>query len=291
MKKEGRIFNIFVNVFLSIISIVCISIFVLVLVISISNEGDILNDGFSIIPKHIDFSAYKMIFSDANIIVQRILWSMFVALVAPLPDMIVSILFAYALSQEKFKYKKIFHTILLVSSFVNAGMIAGYIVRAKVYGLVNNPLIYFLPGIGFWGVMLYKTIFQGVPKELIESARIDGASELKVLWNVIVPLSKALVAINYFNGVLGNWNGYMTSLIYMGGKEEYQTLMHYMQRMMSDMSLVKQSMVAAGYSAAEFPETTMKYAVCFISLIPVFILFPFVQKHFSKGIAVGSVKG
>jgi len=142
-----------------------------------------------------------------------------------------------------------------------------------------------------WGIMVYKTIFNGVPKSLIEAAKIDGATEPQILYKIVIPMSKAIIGMNYFNNAIAHWNDYSKSLIYMNSNKEFQTLAHYIQRILADASLVKQTLQQAGMNTANIPETTLKYALCVISILPIFILFPFVQKYFSKGIAVGSVKG
>ncbi len=291
MKTKYKGWNIFINVFLASLSVICIGLLLMIVSISFSKESDVVNSGFSVFPKHFDLSAYKLIFSNTSIILRRTAWTLFVALVAPIPTIVVGVMFAYPLTKSDFVLKKLYTRILLISNFCGAGMVATYVIYTKVYKLGNNPLIYFLPGINMWGIMVYKTIFNGVPKSLIEAAKIDGATEPQILYKIVIPMSKAIIGMNYFNNAIAHWNDYSKSLIYMNSNKEFQTLAHYIQRILADASLVKQTLQQAGMNTANIPETTLKYALCVISILPIFILFPFVQKYFSKGIAVGSVKG
>ena len=173
-------------------------------------------------------------------------------------------------------------------------IVPAYIVLTNIYHLGNNPLIYFVTGwASCWGVILYRTFFQGIPDSLIEAAKIDGATELKVLWYVVLPMSKAIFGIQYFQGVLGSWGAYQTSMIYLtrSDMKPFWTFQYFLQRILQNNELIKQSFALIGQTTTDYPTTTLKYAMCVLSILPILVLFPYIQKYFSKGIAVGSVKG
>ena len=288
-KKHG--WDIFIHIFLGIIAFVSVALLLMIVIVSISSEADVVNDGFKVIPENVDFSAYEYIFKDVSIIGWRAAWSFFLALTVPLPSMICSFTLAYTLTKPKFKLGKVWTKVLIAAQFCNAGMVATYYVYTRIYHLGNNPLVYFLPHVALWGVMLYRTFIKGIPDSLVESAEIDGASEGQILRYVILPMSKSLLGIQYFQSAISTWNNYTTSLIYMDTNKTFQTIAHYTQNILQDTKLLKMSLQQAGLPTEGIPETTMKYAMCVIGLLPIFLIFPMVQKYFSKGIAVGAVKG
>ena len=291
MVKKNHGWDVFIHICLGIVSFLSVALLLMIVIVSISNEGDVVNNGFKVIPENVDFTAYEYIFGDVRIVGTRAAWSLFVALVGPMAGMVFSFMLAYALTREKFVFGKLCTKILIVSQFVAAGMVATYYIYTKIYGLGNNPLVFFIPGVTLWGVMLYRTFIKGIPQSLIEAAQIDGASEWQVLGSIILPMAKSMIAIQYFQAVIAHWNNYTTSLIYMNTNAKFQTIAHYTQNILQNATLMKTSLQAAGYSTDSVPETTLKYAICAIALLPIFLVFPWVQKHFSKGIAVGSVKG
>lgn len=291
MVKKNHGWDVFIHICLGIVSFLSVALLLMIVIVSISNEGDVVNNGFKVIPKNVDFAAYEYIFGDVRIVGARAAWSLFVALVGPIAGMVFSFMLAYALTREKFVFGKLCTKILIASQFVSAGMVATYFIYTKTYGLGNNPLVFFIPGVALWGVMLYRTFIKGIPQSLIEAAQIDGASEWQVLGRIILPMAKSMLAIQYFQSVISRWNDYTTSLIYMNTNAKFQTIAHYTQNILQNAKLIKTSLQAAGYSTDSIPETTLKYAICAIALLPIFLVFPWVQKYFSKGIAVGSVKG
>lgn len=289
--RENKTWKVSLYIIFSLYSILAIVPLLLVIFISLSSEADIIKYGFSFIPKHFDLAAYKAIFYDGSGIIWKICWSLIVAVLGPIPSIIVQVGLAYALSREKFAYKKAINYLLIGTMFFVAGMVPLYIVRTTVYGLGNNPLIYFIPQITIWGVALYRTQFGQVPNELLEAANIEGAGEVEVLWHIVLPLSKSIIGIQYFKTAINFWNDFETSMIYMSSNAQFQTIGHYINRILADSELLVTAMAQAGMSVDDIPLTTLKYAMAVVSMVPVFVLFPFVQKFFTKGVAVGSVKG
>lgn len=291
MKKRYLGFHTMVHIVLAILTISFLLPFLIVLSVSISNEAQITDYGFSIIPKIIDFTAYKMIFSDFSSFGRSLCFTAFVAVLSPILACIVQALIAYALAQDDFEWRTPINWYLILTMFFSAGTIPTYVIYTKVYHLGNNPLIYFVGLAGAWSIILYRTFFKEIPPSLIESARIDGASELQTIWYIVVPMAKAIFAMQYVLGMIGQWNNYGTSLMYISD-EKWMTVQHVMQRALENVNLLRQSYAMLGASMkTEVPVMTMRYAMLVVSLIPIFIVFPYAQRYFSKGMTVGSVKG
>ncbi len=292
MKKKFSLYNAAIYSILMAAAILSFLPLIFVVIVSVSNDALLTEYGFSIIPRQVDLSAWGLLFADIKTIGWYGLWSMLIAIGRSLAVLLVTVPFAYVLTKKDFPLQKAYTALLLGTMFISGGLIPTYVIYSKVYGLVNNPLIFFLSTlVTAWGVIIFRTFFKQLPSELLEAAKIDGASESKILLKIVLPMSKSVIGIQFFQSAINTWNDYQTSLVYMSGNKNFWNIQHYMQRILQDAKLLKSSLQAAGLSTANIPETTLKYAMCLFSLLPIFILFPYIQKFFSKGIAVGSVKG
>lgn len=292
--KNSKLFTVVLHTLFIIMTLVFLVPFALVIIVSFTKEADLVDYGFRLIPKEWSLTAYETLFKSGKELLRAGIWTVFISLVQPAISAIVSATCAYAISRDDFALKKPVQYFLVSTMMFGAGMVPTYIVYTNLYGLGNNPLIYFVTGLtSCWGIILYRTFFQGIPTALLESAFIDGATQPKVLWYIILPMSKAIFGIQYFQGVLAGWSNYQTSLIYMTRTDTkpWWTIQYYLQRILTNNQLVQESAMMAGYKAEDVPITTLKYAMCVISVLPILIIFPYVQKYFSKGMAVGSVKG
>lgn len=268
--------------------------FIIIVIVSISPESQITTYGFQLIPQKIDFTAYGLVLKNAGVLFKSIIWTLFISATAPALAVMVNALMAYPLARNDYSLRKPVNVLMIVSMMFSGGLIPTYIIYTQVYHLGGaNPMLYWLSSLfSVWNVILFRTFFKGIPAELIESATIDGATQPQVLFHVVAPLSKSIVSIQYFTSVIARWNDYQTSLIYYPNNQEYWTVQYYMQTILQSVQQLKASLEMQGLrDTSEAPVTTLKYAMCVISIIPVFIMFPYVQKFFSKGIAVGSVKG
>ncbi len=264
----------------------------MIILISVTGEAEFSTYGFSFIPDTFSLEAYKILFTNLGVMGRSIVFTMIIAILATVINIAVNCALAYPLTQPDCAFKGAVNAMLLGTMFINGGLMATFMVYSRGYGLKDNPLVYLIPGVGAWGVMVYKTFFKGVPQALIESAELDGASKFQTLVRIILPLSKPIIAMNFFTGVIGMWNSWQTSMIYFNTSEEYWTIQYLMQRILANAEELTKALKAAGIrDTSSVPVETMKYAMCVIATLPVLALFPKMQKYFSKGIAVGSVKG
>ena len=290
--KNSKTLNVFIHAVFIIMTIGFLVPFLIIVSVSISNENDIIRYGFSIIPRNIDLTAFKMLFEDFGGIGRSLILTAFVAIVAPVLSCAVQALIAYSLSRNDYSLRKYLTWFVVFTMIFSGGTIPTYVFITKYYHLGNNPLLYLVSGmVSAWGIILYRTFFKGIPSELIESAFVDGATQLRIIWSVILPMAKSIFAIQYFTGLISSWNDFQTSLLYMTD-EKWFTIQYFMQRILNNAEVLKQAYAQSGLDHhIDVPVMTMRYAMCIIAVLPVFILFPFVQKYFSKGMAVGSVKG
>ena len=207
---------------------------------------------------------------------------------------------AYPLSRSNFRFKTPVTWIIFFTMLFGAGMIPNYIVLTKYYHLGNTFWIYILPGFmgGAWNTMVYRTFFKGLPESLFEAAKIDGAKELTCFFRIAVPLSTPVFASLGFMMLVGKWNDYMTSMIYIRDTSLY-TLQYLLQRILMEIEFIKSMMSGdatmsnanLNVTGMRLPAETMKYAMCVIAAGPMLFIFPFFQKYFSQGLTIGAVKG
>ena len=291
--KQKTYVKILLHTFFIIASITFIVPFLLMISVSLSNENDVLNYGFKLIPMHLEFTAYKLLFQDFGTMAWASVFTVFISCVSAFVTNVVCAMMAYPLSREDFRWKKVINNILLFTMLFSAGLIPTYILNTQYLHLNNTVWIYLIPGVSAWSVILYKTFFSQISPSLIESAKIDGASNMVILKSIMVPLTKPMIIIQVFQGIVDGWNGWQTSLYYITNSKLY-TIQYLMQIYLKNSEQIRKVFMenpAFKDQMENIPVETLRYAMAVIATIPVLVVFPFLQKYFSKGITVGSVKG
>jgi len=284
----------FAYVFLGLMCVVYLFPMYMAIIVSISSRESIVQNGYLLIPESFSLESYELLLTSYGPALGRALvLTVGTGLVEPLITIFLSMCFAYPLSQQDFKGRDPWRIFLVMTMLINAGMIPGYILKTRYLGLRNNILIYLLPSLGAWNIFLFRTFFVNLDKAMIESAKLDGANKLQILLKIMLPLTKPLVAMNFFQGFLGNWNNITTPLYYATDPKLYtvQYLLNVMLRDATNMKeLIKAGLVGAD-KAIDIPIDSTRFALAVIGALPVFLMFPFLQKYYAKGVAVGSTKG
>ncbi len=291
--KQKLSTKILINAFFIFWTIICIVPFILMVSISISNEADVIDYGFKLIPMHVDFTAYKVLFQNIGRMAWSALFTIIVSCVGTFVSTVICALMAYALSKKDFEWRGIINKILVFTMLFSGGLIPTYILNTQYLHLNNTVWIYLIPAISAWNVILFRTFFSQISPSLIESAKIDGATDSVILTKIMVPLTKSMIMVQVFQGVVAGWNDWQKSLYYIT-KPELYTIQYQMQIYLNHATeiqkLVSENPSFKG-SIESIPVETLRYAMAVIATIPVLLIFPSMQKYFSKGIAVGSVKG
>ena len=210
-EKNNIISKIWIDVVFIIICLLTTLPFLLLLGISFSNERDIVYSGYSLIPKHFDLAAYEYVFKNPTAILKAYGFTAFTSFTGTFLSVFMMSLIAYPLSIKKFRLRNFFSMYLFVTMIFSGGMAGSYIINAKYLHLSNTPWIFILPGtISAWYVIILRTFFQGIPNEIKESARIDGASHWRIFFSMILPLSKPALATVALMTLLAKWNDWMT---------------------------------------------------------------------------------
>ena len=296
MKKKKEKTSIWVHLFFIAFSLACILPFMMVVSASFSESKDLLRNGFSVLPRKIDLTAYQYLFANPKIIIDGYKVTIFTAIVGVFFALVVMSLTAYPLSRTDFKLKKIVTWYFFFPTLFGGGTVASYIVNTRYLHLTDSIWVLILPGVvSAFQIFMIRTFFQQLPEGLFDAAKIDGASEYGIYFRMAIPLSKPVLASIAFQETLERWNAWYSAMLYIRTKDKYP-LQYLLQRMMMSLEELKKNMIEAPHlftdvTAADIPGENLRMALLIVCIGPMMIIFPFFQKYFTKGMVVGSVKG
>ena len=243
-------------------------------------------------PVDAHLEGYKMVFTNKDIWMGYIN-SIFYTVVGTAVNMIMTIFAAYPLSRMEFMPRKFFTVMFLITMYFGGGMIPTFL-QVKALGLVDSRLAMIIPGaVSIFNVLLLRSFFMyGVPKSIEEAAMLDGANPYQLLIRIYLPLVKPTLAVLVLYYAVGHWNDYYSALIYMNNRDYFPLQSILREILISD----KIDLEAGALNAQSAMERmkiagTMKYSVIIVSTLPLMLIYPFIQKHFVKGIMIGAVKG
>ena len=267
----------------------------LLLLLTISFEGA-ENVGFSLAVKEFSTAAYAQIFSNPHKILKAYGVTALFSVASTLGCLVVTAMFAYALSKRDFKYRNILTFLLFFTTLFNGGIVPSYLINTKLLHLNNTIWIYILPTfISAWNVIVVRTFFQGLPEGLNEAARIDGASEFRICFQIIIPLATPALASIGFLHFIGNWNDWYTTSVYIR-KPDLYSLQYLLKIILDNEEYLKEIMKEGVISREEVENQvqnleSLRFAMGVVAVGPMAFVFPLFQKYFAKGLTLGSVKG
>lgn len=289
-KKMNRI-DYMVEIILIIIGIlVCICILYPILnllSISLSSDGPVLRNEVRLLPQGFTLKAYQDVFENQNVL-NSLKNSLMIALGGSVLSVAATYLAAYPIACCEFPGKKIYNIFVLIPMWFQGGMIPTYICIQKL-GLLNSYWSLILSAlISSYHVLILSSFLQGIPKELLESARIDGASEFRIMLQVVAPLAKASFATIALWVIATHWNAYFGPLLYITDQTKY-TLQQVLREIVLEANALQFDQATVGQNVSLADQ--VRYAVLVISILPMLVIYPFVQKYFVKGVTLGAVKG
>lgn len=281
----GRVFDVVNAVVLIAIGLLALLPFLYVLAGSFATELEITTRPFFLWPSEITTASYSSILS-SRVFVRAFITTVVVTGVGTLVQLSLTALMAYPLSKIDLPGRRTMMSLIVFCMVFSAGMIPTFLI-VKELGLLNSYWALILPAaINPFSLIIIKNFFQELPKELEESARIDGANEMRILRSIVAPLSKPVLATFALFYAVGLWNDYMSPLLYLGDQEKW-TLQMILRQVTASATLTADDM----NTDVPPPAQGIKFAVVIVATIPVLLAYPFLQKHFAKGMLIGSVKG
>ena len=279
---------------LFIFGMLCVVPFYLIVVSSFASENSLIKDGFRLIPTEWSLDAYKYVFTNPARIERAYFNTIFETITGTFLSLLMSTLTGYVLSRRDFKWRNIFSFFFFFTTLFSGGLTPWYIMCTKVlhfkntYGALILPMMF-----SVWNMIIAKNYMKGIPYEISESAKIDGAGELTIFFRLYIPIAKPLLATLGLFAALGYWNDWYNSMLF-NTDENMQSLQYFLQDMLSTIQALKQ-LVAQGNSelakGVTLPTTSMKMAMTCVVTGPIIFLYPLVQKYFVKGLTIGAVKG
>ncbi len=279
-----------IYIFAGLIGILCILPFLYVIGGSFATERELTEKAFLIVPTEFSVNAYKFIIDDGRIF-NGLKNSILVTIWGTLLAMAMTTTFAYPLSRSDFRGRNLSLNLVIVTMVFSGGMIPGYLL-VKSLGMLDSYWALTLPGaISAFNMVIIKNFFQNIPKELEEAATIDGCTDFDIFVKIVLPLSKPVLAsISLFYAV-GLWNDYFNCMLYINDSSR-----HTAQLILRSIVILAQGFDLTG-SRLDFglagapPEQAVKLATTVVTTIPILIVYPFIQKFFTKGVMIGAVKG
>lgn len=289
---SDKIFRAVALVMLAFIMAIIIYPIWFVLVASFTNPLEIYQNAFLFWPKEFNFESYKLVFKDQDFITGFVN-SIFYTVVGTTLNVVMNICGAYPLSKRNFKGKSFFTIMFTFTMFFSGGLIPTYLVVDGL-GMRNTIWAILLPSaVSMYNIIIMRTYFQSrIPLELEEAAKVDGCTNFRLLLSIVLPLSIPIIAVIALYYGVGRWNEYFSAMIYITDRKLYPLQLVLREILLQNQASDMMDIVAdSGYSDLMMARLGLKYAVIVVSTVPIFVIYPLVQKFFAKGVMVGAIKG
>lgn len=271
----------------AVFALLCLYPFLQVLMSSLTEESVLLREGHKLIPEKLSLAAYRAVFSSPAILTSYGV-TILITVAGTLLQMLVTGLAAYALAGKKLKYRNIFNFFFYFTMLFSGGLVASYVLIKDYLRLDNTLFVYFVPSaFNAYNCFLLRNFFNDIPDSLLGSAKLDGASELTIFFRIALPLSApALAAVGLFAAV-GYWNEWYMGMLYITDDSLY-SLQYRIVRLLQ--SVDEANNLLPGQAAGDIPAQTVRYATAIVTVGPIILLYPFLQKYFVVGLRLGGVK-
>jgi putative aldouronate transport system permease protein len=293
MKRTDTGLSVITYFTITLFALLCIAPMVLAIMVSVSSEQSIIKNGYSLWPENFSLQAYRMIFSSGSQVMRSYGISIAVTALGTVLAVIITCFASYSLSTKNNKYMNRMSLFFFVTMIFSAGIVPWYLISTKL-GLRNNFMALVIPSLLFspFNMFLTRNFMQGIPESLRESAVIDGANDIHVALKIYMPLCVPIIAtIALFYG-LAYWNDYWNAIMLIEDKNLYP-LQYMLLRLKSQIQMLRDLQNIMGSAAASQlpPSESVKMATALITIGPIVLLYPYLQKYFVKGLTIGSIKG
>ncbi len=290
ISTSEKVYSIIVYLIAAVFCIFCLYPFAIILGSSFETEANFAKYGFAIIPKDFTTQAYKVVLGDIQIYRAYVV-TIFSTVFGTFVSMVLTVLMAYPLSLKKLKYRNVITFFAYFTMLFSGGLVPTYLLISKTLNLSNTIWVLILPvAFSAWNMFLMRNFFAGIPKELSESAYIDGAGDFTVLLKIILPVSKpGLATIGLFYA-LSYWNQWFNAMLYIEDSKLFP-LQYLLMKMLRNMDAMKEMARTVGMAVGEVPANSLRMATTVVVIGPIVLLYPYVQKYFTSGLTVGAIKG
>lgn len=293
-QKRFKLSTLIIHIVFIFLTLTCILPLVIILSVSLTAENTIVTQGYSLLPKNFTWDAYKYVFSGASSVLQAYGVTIFVTVAGTFLHLLTTAMLAYALTRPEVRARNVISFIVFFPVLFSGGLVPSYILMVKVLKLKDT--IWALVAaciVSPMNVIIMKNFFRSIPESLIESARIDGSSEYRTFFQIVMPLSKPSLATIGLLTAISYWNNWMQCSLYIENPKLY-TLQYLLQSLMNNIKYLQANanqIKGMEQALANLPSESARMATCILSIGPIIILYPLLSKYFEKGLTIGAVKG
>lgn len=289
--------NVVLSLFFIALALCCFVPFLFVVIISFTDQAVIFKNGYQFWPEKWTIDAYKALFENGMSLLTAVCVSIFVTVVGTMIGVILNALMGYVLSRRNFVLRKAYTMLVFIPMLFNGGLTASYLVNTQMLHLRNSIWALILPlAVNSFYIIVFRTYFTStVPEELIESAKMDGASQLRTFFRIVIPISlPAMATIGLFLS-FGYWNDWQNALLYVTGNQKLWPMQYMLMRIEKDIMFLANNPYLSDVTMAamrqNLPEDGIRMALVVLTVIPIALVYPFFQRYFISGLTVGAVKG
>lgn len=287
-------YQLLINSVLVLITLIMLLPLVLLFMSSISSERSLLVNGYSFFPKEFGLDAYRYIWGNRNTIFRAYGNTIFITVVGTAANIMMSCMMAYPLSIKKLPLRNAISFFVLFTMLFNGGLVPAYLMWTGTFQIKNTIWALILPNfmMSAMNVILIRTYFStSIPEAIYEAAKIDGAGYFRVFWKIVLPLGKPIIVTMVVFSGLAYWNDWTNALYYVN-KAELYSIQALLNKMIQDIQAIQANSAASSNAAAlAVPQVSTRMAIAFVALLPILVVYPYLQKYFASGIALGAVKG
>lgn len=296
MVETNKSFQVVAHIVMIILALCCIFPFILLVMSSITEENELIRNGYTLFPTELSLNAYLYMFKSGTKILNAYLMTIFSTVVGTTCGLSMTVLMAYALSRRDLPGRNGLAFYVFFTMLFNGGLVPTYIMYTRYIPVSNTPWALIIPTLlvnAFYVIMMRTYFSTNIPEAVIEAARIDGAGEFRVLLTIVLPMSVPMIATMTLLIGLAYWNDWKNGLYYLQQSKSLYSIQVLLNDMLRDVQALKSGMDAAAAAeiAATMPSTGIKMAIAVVGVLPILVVYPFFQKYFVKGITIGAVKG
>lgn len=295
--KEEKIFQVVSHIVMVFLTLCALLPMVLLVISSITDDTTLIQNGYSFFPEKLSLYAYEYVFKTGAAVPKAYLISIVLSIVGVTTALAVTTPAAYVLSQKRVLGRGILTFYVFFTMLFNGGLVPTYMNYTNVFGIKNTFFALLIPNLVTNGmyIMLMKSYFvTSIPDGIIEAAKIDGAGEFKVFWHIAIPLAKPIITtIGLFAGI-GYWNDWQNGYIYITKRTELYSIQNLLNRMVQNIQFLSQNstnVANADVGLASIPTVSIRMAMAVLGVLPIILVYPFIQRNFVKGITLGGIKG
>lgn len=293
MVENGKKFQVTVNIIMALISVLCIAPFVLLIASSVTEDSTLIREGYNFWPRKFSLEAYRYIFTQSKTMLRGYFISIGTTVIGTVINLTLTTLLAYPLARKDMPLRNLFAFLIFFTMLFNGGLVPSYMMWTQIFHIKNTYVALLVPNLllsAFNVIMMRTNIAANIPFEVIEAAKIEGCSEWKILYKVVVPMSVPILATLAILVGLRYWNDWTNGLYYIT-QDRFYSVQVYLNRMLQDVQYMLSSSSSSSIDQMQMPATSMKMAVAVAGSLPMILIYPFFQKYFVKGITIGAVKG